>query len=294
MIQRTLCLGVGCSLLVACGPGGSASTGVGNPRVISLSIVTDDDVSSDVTAAAGGASDGSGGASDEPEAGAAGATESAAGAGDGAAGGSEEGADDVLPRGAIHHAVLVLAELRWRPCEPLVPVTRVKGPFVVDLVAGTTAPRIPPVDVPAGGFCGLDAPLGPATEPPELAGRSLFFDGVRSDGTVFVLYADVAAVLRVRRREGFVWSAESTPAVLWALRPRRWLTRRELDTADTMPWDGGTRAVVIDVNRHPLLLASVRRRLAGKSTFFSDLNRNGALDSEDRSAVVGDGSDDPD
>jgi hypothetical protein len=283
------------ALAAACAPNPASSTGVGNPGVISLSIVTDDEAES----MAGEAEGGEGGAAAcAANVGGALTEADAAGApGEAVAGSPAASDDDELPRASIAHAVIVLGELRWLACDTTREPTRVSGPFIVDLignlVAERTRPPIPDVTEPPGGFCGLDAPLAPAAGPAEIAGSSLFFDGVRSDGTRFVLYANVEATLRVRRHGSAVWTASDTPAVLWAFRPRRWLSRMELDRTAPMPWQDGGEAVV-DVNRHPLLLTALRRRLAGKSSLFSDLNKNRMLDTEDREALVGDGSDDPD
>jgi len=285
-----------CLLLVAAGsvaacsaPGGSSSTGVGNPGVISLSIVTDDEL--ELSPDNGGAPGSCEGVSGAGGAALGGATDAALG---GAAGDPDVVAlDDDLPRTSVKHAELALGSVNWLPCDGTDP-TVVAGPFVVDLVNHTTSPEIPPVAEPEGGFCGFDAPLAVVSGPADLAGRSLFFDGVRSDGTFFLVYTDVQATLRVRRHARVVWSASETPAVLWAFRPRRWLSRSALDAASTTPWDDGRLAVVIDVDRHPLLLAAIRRRLAGKSTLFRDLNQNHELDLEDRNVIVGDGSDDAD
>jgi hypothetical protein len=194
--------------------------------------------------------------------------------------------------------VIVLGSVSWLACDPTRGPTTVSGPFIVDLLGNLiperTFPAMPDVVEPPGGFCGLEAPLAPAPAPAELAGRSLFFDGVRSDGTRFVLYANVQARLKVRRHGFIVWNADATPAVLWAFRPRRWLSRTDLDQTPPMPWDDASNGVVIDVNRHPLLLDALRHRLAGKSSLLLDLNRNRQLDPDERDALVGDGLDDPD
>lgn len=295
MNEKSFLLSMAWVAVAACStPGGSSSTGVGNPGVISLSVVTDDEL--ELTPDDGGAPDTCGGASGAQgaalEAGAGGAADSTrvtAGAPNGGAG----PADDDLPRMSVTHAELALGELAWLPCDRTDP-TVVPGPFVVDLVNHTTSPEIPPVAEPASGFCGIDAPLAVVAAPAELAGRSLYFEGKRSDGAVFVLYAAVQAKLRMRRHADVIWTASDTPAVLWAFRPRRWLSRAALDAASTTPWDDGAEAVVIDADQHPLLLAAIRHRLAGKSTLFRDLNSNGKLDPEDRNLIVGDGSDDAD
>lgn len=306
--------------VTGCAPRESSSTGVGNPGVISLSIVMDDEPEPMAVGAAGATNEtGDGGAPPEPVAAggetaaagaagasneAAGASNEAAGASNGAAGASNDAAGtatvkvpDDLPRANIEHAVIVLGALHWTPCDTTLEVTSVRGPFVVDLLGNIvperTRPPIPDVVEPAGGFCGLEAPLAPADAPAEIAGCSLFFDGTRSDGTPFVLYANVEATLRVRRHDSVVWNANDTPAVLWAMRPRRWLSRMDLDQTPPLLPDGGGDPLV-DVNRHPMLVGALRRHLAGKSSLFLDLNQNHELDTEDRAALVGDGSDDPD
>ena len=286
----------------ACAPKGSSSTGVGNPGVISLSIVLDDEFDAQPEGFGGATGEGGSGAS-EPQGGAV-ATAGADSTGAGGAGGGTgvsgpEG--DPLPRASVRHALIVLGSLRWLPCDTTLEPVVLRGPFSVDLLGNLlgerTQPPIPDAVEPAGGFCGLEAPLAPAFAPDSLAGRSLFFDGVRSDGTPFVLDANVEATLRVRRHDSIVWNAAMTPAVLWAFRPRRWLSRMALDQTPPMPEDGEAGAppdLVVDVNRHPPLLGAVRRGLAGNSSLFRDLNENRRLDPEDREALVGDGSDDPD
>jgi hypothetical protein len=298
-----------------CVPGESSSTGVGNPSVISMSIVADDEPGPSCGASGGALGEGgaAGASSDaagmaETAGASAGAPTEAAGGDAGAAGAKAETAgagpeifvddDDDLPRHSVTHAVIVIGELRWLPCDTTRDPSIAHGPFIVNLIGNLisepTLPVIPDVIEPPGGFCGLEAPLTPASAPAELAGRSLFFDGNRSDGTPFVLYANVSATLRVRRHGSVVWDASATPAVLWAFRPRRWLSRMAIDQTTPLPWDDGSSTVVIDVNRHPMLLAALRRRLAGKSSLFLDVNKNRNLDPEDREVLVGDGSDDPD
>jgi hypothetical protein len=109
----------------------------------------------------------------------------------------------------------------------------------------------------------MDAPLAPATNA-ALAGRSLFFDGTRADGTFFIVYADMTGTLKLRATANQTWQGMDTPPqFFWALRPRRWLLKSELDGADTTPDATHTRAVVIDANRHPALFLAIRSRLAG-------------------------------
>jgi hypothetical protein len=271
---------------------GCGSTGVGNP-VVEISLLADDypEPIGDVDAAA---STVDAGEDAEPAMDAGTDADVAVDAAADADVATDAGAD--LPGASIAHAVVVLGELRWLPCETSFLPVVVSGPFVVDLKVPATMPKIPAVEEPRhGGFCGIDAPLAPAQAPAALAGKSLFFDGFRADGAFFLLYANMVATLRVRPRPGVVWSGRDMPAVLWAMRPRRWLGALELAGAETSPWDGRPRAIIIDINRHPALYLAVRARLAGRSTLYVDKNRNGVLDPDERlNAIVGDGTDNAD
>jgi hypothetical protein len=131
----------------------------------------------------------------------------------------------------------------------------------------------------------VDAPLAPAAAPPALVGRSLLFDGVRADGTFFLVYADMQATLRLRARAGIAWDEKSTPAVLWALRPRRWLVPSELDGLTPIAWDDSRMAIVIDADRHPLLYLAMRARLAGRSNLYVDRNRDGVIEDDERDFI---------
>ncbi len=269
---------LGCALaLSACG-----STGVGNPvedQTLALGITVDDEHATPAPDAAL-AADAAAAAEDD---GGSEATDAGSGA---------PATDAALPRGAVLDAVLVLGELRWLPCDTTRPPTVVQGPFVLDLISRRSEPAIPAVEVPAGGYCGIDAPLAPARRQAALIGRSLFFDGVRADGAAFIVYADMHATLRVRAPQAGGWDAGANRALLWAFRPRRWLAPPEIDSAETTPWDDQRRAVVIDVDRHPALFLAIRKRLAGKSTMYADRERDGVVDAMDE--VVGFGSDDAD
>jgi hypothetical protein len=198
-----------------------------------------------------------------------------------------------LPRGALERAVLVIGSVRWLPCDDSEPVITQSGPFLVDLVAGTTRPALPAFEVPPGGVCGFDAPLAPARDSAEFLGRSLLFSGTRADGVRFILFADLRATLRVRAPRGRVWSGQDEHQLLWAMRPRRWAAAQELDNEATSDADG-PRTLVIDADRHPLLFALIRARLAAQSAIFFDRDHNGVLDAEDRSdGEVGTGTTDP-
>jgi hypothetical protein len=254
-------------LLFACN-----STGVGNPPApaasVKLSIVRDDELEPDLDAEGG--------------------------AGSGGAPGSEPEAS--LPRANIHQAIVVLGALRFLPCDPADGVTELSGPFVVDLMSGATAPEIPSVELPASGLCGLDAPLAPARAPASLQGRSLLFQGTRADETPFLVSADMRATLRLRAPEGVSFSgpAGEERSLFWAMRPRRWLSPPELDGAEPTELEDGSRAIVIDVNRYPLLFLLLRMRLATRSTLHEDVNRDGTFGVDDRAAVVGHGLEDTD
>jgi len=190
-----------------------------------------------------------------------------------------------LPRGALKRALIVFGSVSWLPCDPdLDPVTQ-SGPFIVDLLAGETRPALPAVALALGGFCGFDAVLAPARDAADVAGRSLLFTGERADGVRFILFADLRATLRVRAADGDAWGRPSDEqTLLWGMRPRRWASPQEL--ADEQPSEstGGTRTLVIDADRHPLLFALIRARLASQSGLFFDADRNGALDAAERSA----------
>lgn len=268
-------------LVFAWALGGCSSTGVGNPSpaTLQLSIIRDDDE---------GAAGEGGAAGDSAAAGAAG---DSGGSGTTPVGSSS---DAGLPRAAIQNALLVIGRVVLLPCEPSEPESTVLGPFVVDLVHGGTSPTIPPVQVPPNGFCGLDAPLAPAGAPARLAGRSVYFDGVRADGTAFRFYADVQATLRVRAPAGISWGPGTRPlrSVFWALRPRQWLEPSELSGLEaTNPGDG---TLSIDLARHPVLLRAIRSRLAGRSTLYDDANGDATFDLADRLATLGYGIPDAD
>lgn len=234
---------------------GCNSTGVGNPnRPVSMAIVSDDQAEGVPSAADGG----------------------------GVAG-------EDLAQGSLNHAVLVLGSIRWRACSNSNQMTISEGPFVVDLITGESRPALPDVEAPEGGFCGFDAPLSTAARTADLSGRSLFFSGVRADGVPFLLFSEMRAVLRVRAAQGQAWGDGAPLAVLWALRPRSWASRMELADATVSAW-GMRRAIVIDVDRNPLLFTLIRSRLAGLSQMFLDGDADGFLDPEDRGTAIGVGS----
>ena len=291
------------------------STGVGNPAPASLQLaITRDD---ETVAPVGGAPGTAGAPADESGApstsgapadlvgadSVGGMTDGGASAGGPAlvgAGGANTDApsdDAVLPRATIHNAILVIGAVRFLPCDTSDDGSVAIGPFLVDLLHGGTAPEIPAVSVPAGGFCGLDAPLAPAQAPSRLVGRSVYFDGQRVDGTPFRFYANVQATLRVRARAGVTWNGAPEGAmrsVFWALRPRQWLEPGELNALEATLLGDGTDVAAIDVERHPALLRLVRSRLAGRSTLYADANDDRAFDLADRDAILGDGVPDAD
>jgi len=277
---------------LACTTVGCTSTGVGNPGVSSLqlSIVSDnaDNVAAGLEPSDAGDAGGMG--SDAGLADAAAGTPSDAGdaaASDAGAAGATS--DPSLPQGAIAHAIIVLGELSFQPCDASVgTVFTVPGPFVVDLKEKTTTPELPVIEGTPSGYCGIDAPLAPASSPAALAGKSVFFDGYRADGTFFLVYANMIGTLRLRATPGTTWQGTSKPPLFfWALRPRRWLAPSELDSAEVTAYDTHQRAIVIDIDRHPALYLAIRMRLAGVSTLYADANGNGVFDDADRRAVVG-------
>jgi hypothetical protein len=249
-------------LLAMLAVGGCNSTGVGNPAPVALQLsITRDDAEAQ--------------------------------GGDGNAAGAPT--TDAGQAGRVDSAILVVGEIRFLPCDPNPDEDSVAvGPFIIDLIHGGTSPIIPEVLVPPGGFCGFDAPLAPATRPARLVGRSVYFDGVRADGTPFHVYANLQATLRVRARPGVSWNPRPEPksSVFWALRPRRWVDSGELDALSAA--DDGSGNLVIDVERHPLLLRALRSRLAGSSTLYDDVDADNVFDPQDRDAVIGDGLPDAD
>lgn len=184
----------------------------------------------------------------------------------------DDGGDaEALPRGALEQASLVLARIEWRPCDSSQAPVVQEGPFIVDLLTGSTTPEIPSVDAPPDGLCGFDAPLGPARDSAELAGRSLFFSGTRDDGVRFLLFADMRATLRVQSGDGQSWAIpEERRPLVWQMRPRRWAQRADLDAAEASTWAGDRRIIRIDVNRHPLLFALIRARLGSESLLLDE------------------------
>lgn len=198
-----------------------------------------------------------------------------------------------LASNALRHAVLVFGELRFLPCDPSEADSVASGPFVVDLAQNVSEPKIPEVTIPPGGFCGIDATLAPATEPATMAGRSMLFSGVGSDGTLFLLFADMPGTLRMRPLPAVDWSSLDEPALLWALRPKRWVLPSELTASDAETLGRTKRVIPIDVNQHPILYTAIRARIARRSTLHLDLNGNGRLDPDERQgdALVGQGLD---
>ncbi len=201
--------------------------------------------------------------------------------------------EEQLDPGNLRHAILVFGEMRYLACDTAFDDSVVAGPIVVDLAKNGIETNIQPVIIPDGGFCGIDATLAPATAPAAIAGRSMFFSGLRSDGTLFLLFADMPGTLQVRPLDGVTWPKDGKHRWLWKLRPRRWLLPSELDTVDTAALDGVGRVIPIDVNRYPLLYESIRTRIARRSTLHVDLNDNEQLDPDERlgEALIGQGLD---
>lgn len=234
---------------------GCSSTGVGNPGVAAQSLMVSSDPEVEPNATDGG---------------------------------------EQLDSSNLRHAVLVFGELRFVACDETEESKVFLGPVLVDLAQNRMEPAsITLSETPASGICGIDAVLAPATTPASLSGRSLFFSGVRSDGTAFLLFANMTGTLRMRALPGVTWPIDGEHGWLWAMRPRRWLTPSELDTTETEPLDSVERVIAINVDRHPILYAAIRTRLAGRSTLHVDLNDNGQLDPDERrdQAFIGQGLD---
>jgi hypothetical protein len=201
-----------------------------------------------------------------------------------------------LPESGLEQAVLVLGSVTWLPCNAEDPRVVQEGPFVVDLRSGTTEPELPVFAVPESGMCGFDAVLAPARDSAALGARSLYFAGTRADGVQFVLFANVDATLRVRAASGQEWGADRNLRLLWAMRPRRWAAPMELAMSEPRLWDGGRRrTIVIDADRHPLLLSLIVARLASESSLFDDADHDRALGASERAGEsIGTGSSETD
>lgn len=183
---------------------------------------------------------------------------------------------------SLRHAVLVFGELRFIACDANDGDTVLTGPFMVDLAQNRVEPPIGEVPVPPSGYCGIDAVLAPAVAPATLSGRSVFFSGLRADGTLFLIFADMPGTLRMRPRPGISWQTEEDTPWIWAMRPRRWLLPSELDAEAPSLLAGLGNVIAIDAGQHPLLYAKLRARIARRSSLHLDLNQNGSLDSDER------------
>jgi hypothetical protein len=199
-------------------------------------------------------------------------------------------AGERLDESSLQRAFLSLGELRFLACDSADADVVAPGPFIVDLIRNRVAPEVPEVSIPPSGICGIDAPLAPASDSSSFAGQSMFFRGLRSDGALFLLFADMPGTLRLRPLADVTWPPAREHRWLWAFRPRRWLAPTELDQSDTETLQG-VRMIPIDVNRYPLLYAAIRARLAQRSTLHVDLNDNGRLDPDERfdDAFIGQG-----
>lgn len=237
---------------VACCFGGCSSTGVGNPGVATQSLM----VSSDSEL--------------EPDA---------------------SDAGEQLDPARLRHAVLVFGELRYLACDTSDEDSVITGPVLVDLAIDRVDPPIADVPIPSSGICGIDATLAPATAPAAMAGRSMFFSGLRNDGMLFLLFANIEGTLRMRPFADAPWPNDGEHGWLWKLRPRRWLTPSELDSAEPNDIDGVNRVIAIDANRYPRLYEAIRSRVAERSSLYIDINDNRRLDPNERSgeALIGQG-----
>ena len=198
--------------------------------------------------------------------------------------------DPVKP--ALLNAVVVVDEIRLVPCpgQGATPVV-FPGPLAIDLVAGTVYPARPAPRRARGAYCGLEAPLGEARRPAEIAGASVFFKARRRDGVEVLLFASVRGTLRVVGRGAAMTVPDDGARWVWGMRPAQWVMGSEVDTL-TPVLVNGRPIVVIDADRLPLLFEAIRARLGGVSALFLDEDGDGRLDVEERRPdnVIGDGS----
>jgi hypothetical protein len=195
----------------------------------------------------------------------------------------------------LRSASLVLGEVQWIPCNSADAPVKTQGPFVVDLVSGHTTPDFGRVAIPAGGFCGFDAPLTTDASDAVMQGKSVLLAGTRADGTPFILYAAMTAKIKMRPYPSdTVWDPSNADSVIWALRPSRWVTQSEIDAESTDALGTRHRIIAIDLNRHRLLYDAIRSRLGSRSTLNTDLNGNHRLDAQDESSFIGVGLEDLD
>lgn len=106
----------------------------------------------------------------------------------------------------LTHAWVVTKRLRFEACEAAEGEERAEElnerqeweeVVATDLLSGTSLPRVPRLQQPAGGFCSFEAEVHsvtlaelPAGAPRELAGHSMFVRGLRKDGSPFEVFAD--------------------------------------------------------------------------------------------------------
>lgn len=192
----------------------------------------------------------------------------------------------VLDSTHLHDAVIVFGKMHWLPCDAADQPSVLPGPFVVNLITSQVEPNLPPIAVPPGGYCGFDAPLSTHASDAAMQGRSILFSGVRSDGTLFILYTGMQGTLHMRPEPGVVWTLSNAGDMLWALRPHRWLSLDELDNETSDAFGSSRRVVVVDVDRHPLLYEYVRERIGARSSLHEDLNHNGKVDDDERSGAA--------
>ncbi|MGC4067046.1 MAG: hypothetical protein QM784_20895 [Polyangiaceae bacterium] len=191
--------------------------------------------------------------------------------------------EEQLDAAQLQRAILVLGEIRLLGCDaPEKNTVVLSGPFIVDLAQNRMQPTLPDFELPETGLCGIDAVLAPANASAEMSGRSLFFRGTRSDGAIFLLFADMEGTLRIRPRAGVDWGDIEDYGLLWTMRPRRWLLPSELDTSEPDSTEGDRRIIAIDLDRHPVLYEAIRSRLGSRSTLHLDWDDDGRLDDAER------------
>lgn len=128
-------------------------------------------------------------------------------------------------------------------------------------------------------FCGLVAsfvPLtgaGPATAPPELAGRAIVLLGHLADGTALRVVSAFEGDVAVTPPAGFAL-AEDEPGLLIGLDAARWLSGVDLSSA-TREADG---SIVLDDTRNTALRDALDARIPEGVELYRDQGSDGVLD----------------
>jgi hypothetical protein len=128
----------------------------------------------------------------------------------------------------------------------------VKGPFIVDLLNGTTSPEMAPLTVPAGTYTRIKLRLdhGNVGDTAMLDGNTLVAKGTlsRPDGSSepFSMNLRLHEDLRIRSRAGIVLDGSSIQTILVALHAGDWLAN--LNVAGCLGADSSTSGQGITVS----------------------------------------------